>query len=457
MADFKIRKGLDLPITGMPRQEISGGATVDRVAVIAADFNGMKPKMLVKAGDQVKRGQALFEDRKNPGVLHTAPGAGKVTAVNRGAKRALQSVVIELSENERNNTPSDDDFVKFENHTGDLKPSADDLEKLMVESGIWTSLRARPYNRTPEIGTRPECLFLTCTDSEPLSPDVSQIIKGNEEDFRTGAAALTVFAKQKTYLCTEPGDGVPTDISGTENKTFTGKHPFGLAGTHMNKLYPASRKRLVWNIQLQDIISLGRLLKTGKLDVERIVSIAGPPVEDPRLLKTRIGASTDVLAEGQFPAEGEYRVISGSPLSGRTAMGDVHGYIGRRHQQITILREGREQEFIGWLLPGFGKFSSIPAFFSAMTPGKKYNFSTTTHGEHREMVPIGMYERVMPLDIMPTFLLRAMETGDLERAEQLGALELDEEDLALCSFVCPGKQDYGQQLSKTLDEIHKEG
>ncbi|MAA79745.1 MAG: NADH:ubiquinone reductase (Na(+)-transporting) subunit A [Deltaproteobacteria bacterium] len=469
MAEYHIKKGLDVPITGEPTQEIHAHTKhVDLVAIVAADFVGMKPKMLCEEGSLVKRGQPLFEDRKNPGVLHTALGAGTVIKINRGAKRALQTVVIELNENERTGAPNAEDLYPFESYKEGSEYSPEELEALLVESGMWTSIRTRPYSRNPELGSRPNALFLTCTDSEPLCGDSDVILAGQEEDFVAGAKALASLSP-KTFLCVGKGSKVP-DVPGTEKQVFYGKHPHGLAGTHMAHLYPVSRKRIAWHIHLQEIIAIGYLLRTGTLKAERIVSIAGPTAKNPRLVRTHIGASTEILCSGEFD-DGEetyishghektgrtHRLIAGSAVSGRTAQGEIHGFLGRFHRQVTILKEGREREFIGWMLPGGNKFSTIPIFLSALFGSKKFNFTTTTHGEEREMVPIGMYERIMPLDIMPTFLLRAMEIGDLERAEQLGALELDEEDLALCSFVCPGKQEHGIHLRTTLNAIHKEG
>jgi len=198
------------------------------------------------------------------------------------------------------------------------------------------------------------------------------------------------------------------------------------------------------------------LFASGKLDVERVISLAGPSVQSPRLLRTRFGASTDDIVNGELKP-GEHRVISGSVLSGRKAMGDVFGYLGRYHNQIAVLREGREREFLGWMAPGFSKFSIIPVYFSKLLKGKKFEFTTSTNGSPRAMVPIGMYEQVMPMDIVPTFLLRSLLIGDVEEAEKLGVLELDEEDLALCTFVCPGKHDFGVRLREMLNQIDKEG
>ena len=455
MASHKIKKGLNVPITGEPKQEIEDGPKITHVAIVADDHPGMKPKLFVGVGDTVKRGQPLFEDRKNPGVIFTALGAGTLKAINRGAKRALQSVVIELNENEQNNAPSDDDFHNFSSYKSDMSgASGEEIAALLVESGLWTALKERPYGRNPEVGTRPGALFLTCTDSEPLSASVDKMSEGKMDDFAAGVEALSKLS-DNVYLCVESGSSLKSSAKGVTVEEFSGVHPAGLAGTHIHMIYGASRKRKAWHIHLQDIIAVGHLVRTGKLNVERVISLAGPVVKNPRLLRTRIGASTDELVAAQAET-GDNRTISGSPISGRTATGDIHGYLGRYHRQITMLKEDRNREFIGWLLPGPNKYSTIPVYLGALFK-KKFAFTTTTHGEHREMVPIGMYERVMPLDIIPTFLLRALEVGDLENAEKLGALELEEEDLALCSFVCPGKQDYSIHLRKALNTIHKEG
>lgn len=454
MAVHKISKGLDIPIAGAPTQKIDGIKKVSKVAVVAADYPTMKPKMMVAVGDTVKCGQPLFEDRKKPGVFYTAMAAGTVSAINRGAKRALQSVVVDVNE-----TGTADDFQGFEAFAS-LKDAqsatADETAALLLEAGMWTAFRERPYGQVPSAESRPGALFLTCTDSEPLSPEMSALLEGHEEDFALGVKVLSTLT-EKVYLCVEPGSKASAAKMGSVSvEEFAGKHPAGLAGTHIHMLYGVSRSKTAWSIHLMDIVAVGHLFRTGTVFTKRIISLAGPQVSTPRLVETRLGAFLDEVVEGELK-DGENRVISGSPISGRTSMGDLHGYLGRHHRQVSVLAEGREREFLGWLAPGGNKFSSIPVFLSALFGKKKFDFTTTTNGEHREMVPIGMYERVMPLDIIPTFLLRSLEINDLERSERLGALELDEEDVALCSFVCPGKQDYSVHLRRVLNQIYKEG
>lgn len=460
MALHKIRRGLDLPIAGAPGQRIAKGPTVRSVAIMAHDYHGMKPTMFVRPDDVVKRGQAIFEDKKNPGVIYTAPGAGTVTAVNRGDKRALQSVVIQLSDHEvQTGHAGPDEEAAFESFA-DRDPaglSREEIKALLIESGMWPSLRQRPYNKVPPIDFEPEAIFITAIDTNPHAPDPSVVIRGAEDDFARGCIVIAKLTEGPTIVCRAPGSAVPVNPNtGIRVEEFQGPHPAGNVGLHMHLLNPVNREHIAWHINYQEAIAIGRLFATGKLDTRRVISLAGPQVLNPRLVPTRMGASTMDLCEGEL-REGENRIVSGSVLCGRKASGEVHGYLGRHHHQISVLREGREREFIGWLVPGYNKFSTIPIFISQMFPGQRFNFSTTTNGSHRAMVPIGMYERVMPFDVEPAYLLRELIIGNLERAEQLGCLELDEEDIALCTFVCPGKYEYGPILRECLTEIEREG
>lgn len=459
MGLHKVKRGLRLPITGEPVQEIDVGRAPIKVAVLGGDYVGMRPTMKVAVGDTVKRGQVLFEDKKTPGVRYTSPGAGRVAAVNRGAKRAFQSVVVELSRDEREGRSGGAEEVSFRAHTG--RPPAtltgDQVRDLLLESGLWTALRGRPYGRAADPGKRPRSIFVTASDTNPLAPRMDLVLAGHERQFQLGLEALAKLTDGPVWVCTD--ESLRPELPGGDQfrlESFTGPHPAGTVGFHIHELDPVDRSKLVWHAGLQDVIAIGYLFDTGKLRVERVISLAGPMVEHPRLLKTRLGASTDDLVEGELK-EGESRVISGSVLSGRTAMGEALGYLGRYHQQISVLAEGRDREFLGWLAPGTDKYSVIPSFLSAFIPGRKFPFTTTTNGSHRAVIPLGMYEKVMPMDLEPTFLLKALLMGDVEVAEKLGCLELDEEDLALCTFVCPGKNDYGPRLRDVLTTIEKEG
>lgn len=460
MALHKINKGLDLPITGEPVQQVQSEPRISRVAVLGDDFVGMKPRMLVQEGDTVRRGQPLFEDRKTPGVVHTAPGAGRVMSINRGAKRALQSVVVQLSETEVAGQPSDSEYQPFGSFKAkspeEMTPT--EVKDLMVESGLWTALRTRPFSRVPELDSEPQALFVTAIDSNPLAPEPSVVIAEEKEAFELGLKLLSKLCPGTTYVCVRQGAPIDAGSAPVQVESFDGPHPSGTVGLHIHLLHPVSRARVVWHVGYQDVISLAKLATSGKLDVARVVSLAGPKVQSPRLVKARLGAWIDDVAEREFDALGDQvRVISGSVLSGKKAMGSEFGFLGRYHSQVSVIGEDRQRELVGWLKPGGDRFSTLPIFISKLFGGKKFDFTTSTNGSARAMVPIGMYERVMPMDILPTFLLRAMVVGDVERAEQLGALELDEEDLALCTFVCTSKTNYGVVLRKNLQTIQEEG
>jgi Na+-transporting NADH:ubiquinone oxidoreductase subunit A len=458
MAVHRIKKGFDLPITGDPQQVIHDAKQPSRVALIAADYIGMKPRMDVKVGDAVKRGQILFEDRKTPGVFYTAPAAGTVAAINRGEKRAFQSVVVELSANELAGTLTAEDHATFAAFTGKepAQLTTEEVRALLLESGLWTALRTRPFSKVADPETTPKALFVTATDTNPLAPSIDAIYAGNEDDFHRGLACVQKLSGGKTYLCTGPRSKVDAGgVAGVITETFEGAHPTGNVGVHIHLLDPVERGRAVWHLGLQDVIAIGRLFRSGQLDVARVVSLAGPVVKSPRLLRTRVGVALDHLVQGEL-SDGENRVISGSVLAGRAASGEIFGYLGRYHQQVSALREGREREFLGWLGLGTDKFSVLGIYFGKLLR-RRFDFTTTTHGSHRAMVPLGLYEKVTPMDIHPTFLLRALAVQDTDRAIKLGALELDEEDIALCSFVDPGKENWGSLLRQNLTIIEKEG
>ena len=457
MGLHKIDKGLDLPITGEPQQTIDSGAAPSHAALLAADYVGMKPTMLVSVGDDVRRGQPVFEDKKTPGVIYTAPAGGRVAAINRGERRAFQSLVIEL---DRSELAGGRDSVAFDAYSGKhpAELSGGAVRNLLVESGLWTAFRTRPFGKVPEIAAKPHSIFVTAIDTNPLAPSVDVALRGREEYFAQGLAAVGKVAEPAVvYVCKAPGSAVGAPAEGNfSEETFSGPHPSGTAGVHIHLLDPVDLNKQVWHVDYQDVIAIGRLFAAGALDVERIVSLAGPAVERPRLLRTRLGASTASLTNRELK-NGEARIVSGSVLSGRTAAGDVFGYLGRYHSQISVLAEARGRDFLGWLSPGAGAYSITNVFLSKLMPGKKFDFTTSANGSLRAMTPIGLYEKVMPMDILPAPLLRALLVADEERAQELGALELCEEDVALCSFVSPGKADYGPLLRQVLTKIEKEG
>lgn len=461
MAIHRIRKGLDLPIAGEPEQVIHDGPQITKVAALGDDTPGVRARMAVAEGDNVLRGQLLFEDRTRDGARYVSPGAGRVVAIHRGARRMLRSVVVELSDSEREGRPTGGEFAPFASYAGGDPEawSADAVRALLVESGLWTAIRSRPFGRVPDAHAKPHALFVTAIDTNPLAPDPRLVVAEARAEFQRGLRLLAGLLDGTTYLCVAQGSDIPSGVDApVQVEEFQGPHPAGNPGTHIHLLAPVSRTRSAWHIAYQDVIAVGRLCSDGRLPVERVISLAGPPVLRPRLLRTRIGASIDELTAGELEHdERGIRTISGSVLSGKRAAGPEFGYLGRHHVQVSAVAEGNNRRLFGWLAPGFDAFSTIPIFLSRLLRGKKFDFTTDTNGSHRAMMPIGTYERVMPMDIMATYLLRSLIVGDTEQAVALGALELDEEDIALCTFVCPGKIEFGPYLRKNLERIEKEG
>ncbi len=458
ISTHRFRRGLDLPLPGAPRQELADGPRLTRVALVAADHVGMRPRFGAQVGDRVARGQPLFEDRKNPGVLHTSPAAGEVVAIHRGERRALISVVIELDEAEREGGEGAAEHPHGRWHDGGLDDAAG-LREMLIECGLWTALRTRPFSRTPAVGAPPpDALFVSATDTHPGAPDPAVALAGRGDDWAAGLAALRTLAEGgRVIVARAPGSALDAaGVSGVELHEFAGPHPAGTVGLQIHTLAPVDRQRVAWHVGAQDVAAIGAFLRRGRLDVGRVVALSGPAARDPRLLRTRLGAWIDELVAGEA-AEGPHRAVSGSVLHGRTAMGEQHGYLGRFHQQVTLLPEDDRRRFLGWLGAGARKYSVHRLFLSWLTGRAHAEFSTTSHGSRRAMVPLGAYEKVFPFDLMPTFLLRSVLAGDMEKAQDLGVLELDEEDVALPSFVCPSKIDFGPAVRQLLTRIEKEG
>lgn len=447
---IKITKGLDIPLTGAPQQTISADPAVNQVALVGSDYVGMKPTLLVNEGDLVKKGQKLFEDKKIPGVFFTAPVAGKVEAIHRGDRRVFQSLVI---------SKSGEESVSFSSYKN-KKPadlSEGEVRALLQESGLWVSLRKRPFSKTPAIDSKPQALFITAIDTRPHCPQVPVVMQGQEEDFQRGIEVLSQIAP-RVFVITDPDTKIALpSIAHVEHHCFSGPHPAGNVGTHIHYLFPVGPRRSVWHLDYQDCIAIGHLFRTGQLQSERVISIAGPQAQNPRLMKTLLGASLKDLTQNEIaPSDKPIRVVSGSVLGGRTAAGP-EAFLGRFHSQVSLLEEDHSREFLGWNSPGVNKYSLKHVFLSAFSPGKKFPLTTNKHGSLRALVPIGAYEAVMPGDFLPTYLLRYLLARNTDKAVELGALELDEEDLALCTFVDPCKNEFGPVLRENLNLIEKEG
>lgn len=446
---IRIKKGLNIPLAGTPEQCIDDARPVQSVAVIGPDTIGLKPAMAVEAGERVELGQTLFTDGNNPGVQFTAPGAGIVEAINRGERRSLQSVVIRLA---------GDDEAHFEKYSADnlLSLARQETRDNLLASGLWTALRTRPYSKIPAPESEPTALFVTAIDTSPNAPDPAIIIADAADAFQQGLDVLSRLLDGPVYVCTAPESQIDVpDASPFEQVEFAGPHPAGLVGTHIHFLAPVGENKVVWHIGYQDVIAVGRLFTTGRLHTERVVALGGPLATRPRLLRTRLGANINDLFIDELK-QSRRRLISGSLLSGRRATGPI-AWLGRYHTQVNALQEGNDREFLSWARPGLRKYSAIRAFASHILPRHKYSMTTSQNGSPRAMVSIGTFEKLMPLDILATPLLKALLVKDTDTARDLGCLELDEEDLALCSFVCNGKYEYGPFLRESLTEIEVNG
>ncbi|WP_037313230.1 Na(+)-translocating NADH-quinone reductase subunit A [Ruegeria halocynthiae] len=447
MQTFKLKKGLELPVQGAPDQAIQPGPEFSSVGVLGADYLDLKPRMLVQEGDEVQRGTPLFCHKDAPEAMMVAPLSGKVVAINRGARRVLQSVVIAISD-------ANDAGIDFSG-IGDTT-SAEGVAAKLCAAGLWTAFRTRPYSKMPAPGTAPAAIFVTAMDSEPLAGDAAVIINDAGDAFATGLEAVSKLTGGKTYLCHKEGEAVPgADVPGVEAAAFSGPHPAGLAGTHIHFLEPLAGDKQVWTIGYQDVIAIGRLMQTGHLDPNVVIALSGPGVRQPRLIRTAMGASTDDLIRDEIDVDGTPRVISGSILSGHLADGP-RAYLGRFARQVCVIREDPDQIPMGWIRPMPSKYAVQPVLGSAFAR-KLYAFTSNLNGGRRAMVPTGTFEDLMPQDYLPTQLVRALLVMDTDAAQALGALELDEEDLGLIGFACPAKYEYGQALRDCLSKIEKEG
>jgi len=448
---IKINRGLYLPVPGEPRQEIEEGKPTRSVALIGSDYVGLRATMAVRVGDRVKAGQVLFTDKRNPGVNFTSPGCGIVTAINRGDQRRLKSIIVDID---------GDEALEFASFSDSEILSVDPatLIATLVAAGLWTALRTRPYSKVPNPQSRPRSIFINAMDSNPLAANPEPLILAQLDDFLRGITVLSRLAENQVYVCKAINSlqgidhsRVPANVAW---KSFDGPHPAGLPGTHIHFLDPVGPGRVVWTINYQDVIAVGKLICSGRLSLHRVVALAGPQVEDPRLLRLRLGANLQEVSAGELRGN-ENRIVSGSVLSGRAAVSGEQ-FLGRYDLQISVLREGRQRRLFGYLHPGVGRHSVLGGYLTKLVRNHSLKFSTSSNGSERAMVPIGNYEAIMPLDILPTQLLRSLVVKDLEMAQNLGALELDEEDLSLCSYVCAGKYDYGPILRENLALIEKE-
>ncbi|MEM7082055.1 MAG: Na(+)-translocating NADH-quinone reductase subunit A [Pseudomonadota bacterium] len=448
MKEYHLKRGLDLPIEGQPIQQLKTAPDVRAVGLLGDDYLGLKPRLAVEEGDRVGAGAPIFAHKDTPTAPVTTPISGRIAQINRGFRRRLVSVVVE-----RDDTAPEP--LRFD-RVGNDNTSAGVIEKLCA-AGLWSSFRTRPYSKVPDPASRPAALFVTALDTEPLAPDPTIAIESGADAFARGLHAVAALYDVPTYLCQAPGERLPGgDAPGVTPVGFSGPHPAGLAGTHIHFLHPPSAEHPVWTVGYQDVIAIGHLLTTGTLRAERVVALGGPLVKSPRLIRTLAGASLRDVLRGEYDDSVSTRLISGSVLSGRASRDGEAQYLGRYAQQITVIEEDRQQNVLGWIRPMPSKYAVQPVLGSALSK-KRFPLTSNLNGGRRAMVPLGTFEELMPQDFLPTQLLRALLVMDTDVAQALGALELDEEDVALAGFACPAKYEYGLALRDCLTRIEKEG
>lgn len=444
---FKLKRGLDIRLKGAAEATLEVAPAPVTVALKPIDFPGLTPKLSVKADAQVKAGDALFFDKYNPEILFTSPVSGTVKAVNRGERRKILEVIVEAD--------GKNEFVSFP-QADPLKLTREKITEQLLTSGLWPFFKQRPYGILAKPSDQPKNIFISGFDSSPLAPDYEFIFKNDISAIQTGINALSKLTDGKVYfgLSGKVSNSIFAGLKNAELNTFSGPHPAGNVGIQIHKVAPVNKGEVVWTISVQAVAFIGRLFETGKLDLSKTIALAGSEVKAPKYVKTIQGALVGDLVKGKTKQEGNERIISGTVLTGTKVEAD--DYLGFYDQQISVIPEGDHYEFMGWAEPGFGKYSASKAFFSSLFPKKEYVLDANMNGSERAYVVTGQYEKFLPMDILPVYLIKAILANDIDKMEQLGIYEVVEEDLALCEYACTSKIKVQEILRQGLDVMVKE-
>jgi len=442
---IKIKKGLDIPLAGKAEKVFGQTQLPSLFAIKPIDFHGITPKVVVKEGEEVKIGTVLFYDKYHPEVKFVSPVSGRLKTVNRGERRRILEVILE--------NDGKDEYVDF----GVADPTSLDRKAIinrLLESGAWPYLRQRPYNVIANPQDTPKAIFVSGFDSAPLAPDIDFILTGQEDAFKQGIEVLKKLSPELHLgISNDTASKLYNSLEGVQLHRFSGVHPAGNVGVQIHHVMPINKGDKIWVVQPQDIVSIGNLFLQGKHDFSRVIAVTGSEVLKPLYLRYRLGASVSEIIKSGV-TEGKLRIVSGNVLSGDNIFGD--GYIGFYHTQITVIPEGDEPEFLGWALPGFGKYSVSRTFFSWLCKKKQYRLNANMHGGERAIVMSGQLEKVLPMDILLEFLIKAILVEDIDRMEQLGIYELVEEDIALCEFVDTSKMELQAILRRGINLMIKE-
>jgi Na+-transporting NADH:ubiquinone oxidoreductase subunit A len=446
----KLKKGLDIKLVGESEKVVVEYTHPKSVSIMPSDFHGMTPKMLVKAGESVKAGDILFQNKYQESVKFASPISGTIREVVRGEKRRIMEVVID-SDGNQNYAES-----------GTIDPNTangDEIKKYLLASGLWPFIIQRPIDVVANPNTTPKAIFVSAFDSSPLAPDFDFVLHGENENFQAGLTALSKLTPGKVHLTIHANgaaDAVFTGAKDVQINKIAGKHPAGNVGTQIHHIDPINKGEFVWAVNAQDVMIIGRMMRTGKFDTSKMVNLSGSSAKNRKYYRTIIGAELSTIVSGNIEGD-NVRIISGNPLTGTKS--SENGHLGYYHNQVTIIPEGDEYKFFltkGWLAPGFDKFSNSRLFPTFLTPKKKFVLDTNTNGEERGFVVTGELERVFPFDILPMQLVKAAITDDIDGMENLGIYEVAPEDFALCEYVCTSKINIQDKIRQALDLIQEE-
>lgn len=445
---IKLTKGLDIKLNGEAEKVIQPAVPVTHYAVKPTDFRALTPKLVVKVGDQVKAGDALFIDKAHPEIKFTAPVSGTIEAINRGERRKLLEVVLKA-----------DAEIQYKDfgQTDVSTLNRDEIINRLLDSGIWPMLRQRPYDIIANPADTPKAIFVSAFDSAPLAPDYDFILSDQTKELQTGINCLKQLCHKNVNLNLQygtPATSVFKKLQNVDINYFAGPHPAGNTGIQIHHLNPINKGEQVWVVNVQDVAIIGRLFNEGRFDVRKVIALTGSEVLKPAYYRTRMGASIRSLTAEKLKNQVDQRLISGNVLTGTQV--HIDGFLGFDANQLTVIPEGNHYEFLGWAVPGFNKFSASKLFPSFLCPKKRYTLDTNYHGERRAFVVTGQYEKVFPMDIYPVYLLKACLAQDIDKMEQLGIYEVAPEDMALCEFVCTSKTPVQQILSDGIELMMKE-
>ncbi len=444
---IKLKRGLNIRLQGEAEKAIENIGNSARYALKPTDFPGLAPKLTVKVDQDIKAGEPLFFDKYNPEIFFTSPVSGKVIAVNRGERRKILEVIIEAD--------GKGDSAVFTKADPQVL-SADQIKESLLKSGMWSFIKQRPYGLFAKPADIPKNIFISCFDTAPLAPDYEFILSKETTSFQTGINALAKLTSGKVFLGLPEGDSssIFAKTKNVETVQFAGPHPAGNVGIQIHQIAPINKGDIVWTIKPQEVVFIGRLFETGKVDFSKTIVLSGSEVKSPKYIKTVLGASIPSLLSGKTRQKTNERIISGNVLTGTKVLTD--NYLGFFDDQITVIPEGDEYEFVGWAMPRLNKFSMSRSYFSWLTPGKKYRADANLNGEERAYVMTGQYEKVLPMEILPVHLIKAILAEDIDKMEKLGIYEVIEEDLALCEYVCTSKIEVQQILRKGINLMVKE-